>query len=101
LICVKNLNNAPRIVPAPERHLAQAENTHVHREAGMLKLKSLGIVIALAMPLGFADMAAAKHLTYEEAWAHCKKFVDVLPRDAQSQRYSRGSSCMHKYGYKL
>jgi len=25
----------------------------------------------------------------------------VLPRDAQSQRYSRGAACMHKYGYKL
>ena len=40
-------------------------------------------------------------LTYEQAWAACKKFVDVLPRDAQSQRYSRGAACMHQYGYKL
>jgi hypothetical protein len=68
----------------------------------MLKLKSLRVAVALsiAMPLAIADTAfAAKHLTYEQAWAHCKKFVDVLPRDAQSQRYSRGAACMHKYGY--
>ena len=73
----------------------------------MLKLKSLGVVIALsvALPLGVADTAfAAKkraHVTYEEAWARCKVFVDQLQRDAQSQRYSRGAACMHKYGYRL
>ena len=73
----------------------------------MLKLTSLPVVIALsiAMPLGVADTAfAAKkrgHLTYEQAWAQCKKFTDVLARDAQSQRYSRGAACMHMYGYKL
>jgi len=69
----------------------------------MLTLKSLRIVIALsiAVPLVTANaaLAAKKHLTYEEAWAHCKKFTDVLPKDAQSQRYSRGAACMHKYGY--
>jgi hypothetical protein len=73
----------------------------------MLRLKLLTVVIALSMavPFGFADMAfAAKkpaHVTYERAWALCKEFVDVLPRDAQSQRYSRGAACMHKYGYRL
>lgn len=73
----------------------------------MLKLKLLPVVVALSMavPFGFADMAfAAKkpaHVTYERAWALCKEFVDVLPRDAQSQRYSRGAACMHKYGYSL
>jgi hypothetical protein len=40
-------------------------------------------------------------LTYDQAWAACKKFVDVLPRDAQSQRYSRGAACMHNYGYRI
>src|SRR5215813_10331307 len=39
--------------------------------------------------------------TYEQAWARCKVFVDTLPRDAQSQRYSRGAACMHQYGYRL
>jgi len=73
----------------------------------MLKPKPFAILIALSMaiPFGFADMAfAAKkpaHVSYERAWALCKEFVDVLPRDAQSQRYSRGAACMHKYGYRL
>jgi hypothetical protein len=73
----------------------------------MLKLKSHGVVIALAisMPLGVADTAfAAKkpaHLTYAQAWARCKVHVDKLAADHQSQRYSRGSSCMHTYGYRI
>jgi hypothetical protein len=73
----------------------------------MLKLNPIPVLIALSMavPFCFADIAfAAKkpaHVTYERAWALCKEFVDVLPRDAQSQRYSRGAACMHKYGYRL
>jgi len=73
----------------------------------MLKLKSLGVVVALsiAMPLGLSATAlAAKkpaHLTYEQAWAVCKKHVDKLQADAQSQRYSRGAACMHMYGYRI
>lgn len=72
----------------------------------MVTLKSLGVVAALStvMSLGAADTAFAKkhrHLTYEEAYARCKVHVDKLPRDAQSQRYSRGSACMHMYGYRL
>ena len=77
------------------------------RETGMLKLKSLRVVIALsiAMPLGIGDTAFAakkpEHVTYEQAWARCKTFTDMIPRDAHSQRYSRGAACMHKYGYRL
>jgi hypothetical protein len=73
----------------------------------MSKLNTLGVVIALsiAMPLGIADTAFATkkpgHLTYEQAWARCKVHVDTLPRDAQSQRYSRGAACMHIFGYRI
>jgi hypothetical protein len=73
----------------------------------MLTLQSLGVVIALsiAMTLGVADTAfAAKkpaHVTYEQAWARCKVHVDTLPRDAQSQRYSRGAACMKMFGYRI
>ena len=73
----------------------------------MPKLKPLPVMIALsmAMPLGFADTAfAAKkhaHLTWAQAYARCKVHVDTLPRDAQSQRYSRGAACMHMHGYRL
>ena len=72
----------------------------------MLNLKAVGVVIvSIAMALGVADTAfAAKkraHVTYEQAWARCKVFVDKLQTDAQSQRYSRGAACMHQYGYRL
>jgi hypothetical protein len=49
----------------------------------------------------YGNRGSQGHLTYEQAWAACKKFVDVLPRDAQSQRYSRGAACMHNYGYRI
>jgi len=74
----------------------------------MSKFKSLHVVVALsiAMPLGFAGAAFAakkppEKLTYEQAWAKCKLHVDKLQADAQSQRYSRGAACMHKYGYSI
>jgi hypothetical protein len=72
----------------------------------MLKLSSLGVVIALsiAIPFGVADTLAARkpaHPTYEQAWARCKVHVDTLPRDAQSQRYSRGAACMKMFGYRI
>ena len=74
----------------------------------MLKLKSLHVAIALsiALPLAVADTASAakkkpEKLTYEQAWARCKVHVDKLQADAQSQRYSRGASCMHRFGYSI
>ncbi|HEX4555776.1 MAG TPA: hypothetical protein VH249_17420 [Xanthobacteraceae bacterium] len=73
----------------------------------MLKGKSFRVVIALAIATSFgvADTAfAAKrngHVTYEQAWAKCKKFTDALARDAHSQRYSRGAACMHQHGYRI
>jgi hypothetical protein len=74
----------------------------------MLKLSSLGVAIALsiALPLGVADTALAakkkpEKLTYEQAWAKCKVHVDKLAADHQSQRYSRGSACMHMFGYSI
>ena len=73
-----------------------------------MKLKSLGIVIALslALPLGGAGAAlAAKKpvakLSFEDAWAKCKTQVDKLAADHQSARYSRGAACMHMYGYRI
>ncbi len=82
-------------------------NMHSNRKTGVLKIKSLSVVIALsiAMPLGIVDTAFAakktEHVTYEQAWARCKVFADALARDAQSQRYSRGAACMHMYGYRM
>jgi len=72
----------------------------------MSKLKALGVVaLSIGMVVGVADTALAakkkkpEHLTYEQAWAHCKKFTDTLARDQEAARYARGASCMHKYGY--
>lgn len=74
----------------------------------MLKLTTLGVAIALALalPLGAADTAFAakkkvEKLSFEDAWAKCKVFVDKLAADQQSARYSRGSACMHQYGYRI
>jgi len=75
----------------------------------MLKLKSLGVVVALAMamPLGVSEMAFAatkkkpEKLTYEQAWARCKVHVDKLAADQQSARYSRGAACMKMFGYNI
>jgi len=75
----------------------------------MSKLKSLHVALALsiAMPLGIADaaFAAAKKkpekLTYEQAYAKCKKQLDWMYVAGESQRYTRGAACMHMYGYRL
>jgi transposase len=74
----------------------------------MLKLKSIGVVVALsmAMPLGVAETAFAakkkpEKLTYEQAWARCKVHVDKLAADQQSQRYTRGAACMKMFGYNI
>ena len=71
----------------------------------MLKLKPLGVVVALSLAVAGPAFAAKKkpapHLSFEEAWAKCKIQVDKLQADAQSQRYSRGSACMHTYGYRI
>jgi len=69
-----------------------------------LNYKILTILVAGAFVTasGLADGALAatkKKLTYEQAWAKCKKYTDVLARDQEAARYARGASCMHKYGY--
>lgn len=89
-----------------EGPLASSKDAIFKREASMFTLRSLGVVIALsiAMPLVGGDTAfAAKkngHVTYQQAWALCKKEADALPRDAEGQRYARGGACMHRYGYR-
>jgi hypothetical protein len=75
----------------------------------MLKSKLLGVVIALSVAMLFAatDITSAqqkaKKLTYEQAWAECKKEVAVLGSDAvtSASRYTRGAACMKQHGYRL
>jgi len=65
------------------------------------------VVLAAAAAIGFAGLASAKskktQLSYEDAWAVCKKFVDegVKSWDQHTQRYTRGAACMKKYGYRI
>lgn len=42
-------------------------------------------------------------LSYEEAWARCKQFVDQgqFSWDQSGQKYSRGKVCMQKFGYRI
>ena len=63
------------------------------------------VAVAAAPPI-LADTAsaakrAAKPVTYDDAWARCKVHVDTLPRDAHSARYTRGASCMKRFGYRI
>ena len=99
----------PRTVATDRMGVSRKRKDVPSQREVCMKLKSLGVVIALsvALPLGVADAgfaakkAPAKKLTFEEAWAKCQVEVDKLQKDAQSQRYSRGSACMHMYGYRI
>jgi hypothetical protein len=78
-------------------------------EIEMLKSNLLGLTIALSVTLllGLADTASAqtkpRKLTYEEAWAACKKDLGFLGGDAATTagRYTRGAACMKQHGYRL
>jgi hypothetical protein len=78
-------------------------------EIEMLKSNLVGAVIALsvALPLALAGTASAqtkaKKLTYEQAWAECKKDLGFLGGDAATSagRYTRGAGCMKQHGYRL
>jgi hypothetical protein len=70
-------------------------------------LLGLTVALSLALPLALADTASAqkkaKKLTYEQAWAECKKDVAVLGGDTitSAGRYTRGAACMKQHGYRL
>ena len=75
----------------------------------MPKAKSAisGIAMLTVITFAVASVAFAapqtrhnKRLSYEDAWAVCKKFVDdaKIAWDQSGHRYSRGASCMRKYG---
>ncbi len=67
---------------------------------------AVGLLVAGALAVGSATAAQhkpARKLSYDEAWAVCKKFVEggALSWDQTQQRYARGSTCMAKYGYRI
>jgi hypothetical protein len=65
------------------------------------------VVAALAAALGLIDnaSAAAKKLTYEQAYAKCKSIMDKEGTPGTSTqsnvRHTRGAACMKKYGHRL
>jgi len=63
------------------------------------------LAVGVAVTFGFADNASAKKLTYEQAYAKCKSIMDKEGTPGTSTqsnvRYTRGSACMKKYGYRL
>jgi hypothetical protein len=71
------------------------------------KLFSLAVALSVALPLSLAGSASAapkaKKLTYEQAWAECKKDVALLGGDpgTSAARYTRGAACMKQHGYRL
>ena len=73
----------------------------------MVKSTLIGSAIGLCVALlGFADTASAakaKKMTYEQAWAECKKDVSLLGGDTTTTagRYTRGAACMKQHGYRL
>jgi hypothetical protein len=95
---------------APTSFQPEARCTR-NREIDMRKFNLLGVAIALsvAMPMTLADTAfAAKKapkLTYEQAWARCKKLIDDTTRyagiDQMRERSQRGAACMHKLGHRI
>jgi hypothetical protein len=69
---------------------------------------SVAIIVSVGALLAATDMASAqkkaKKLTYEQAWAECRKDVQsALPGDATASaaRYTRGAGCMKQHGYRL
>jgi len=57
----------------------------------------------VALSLGaLAPAAAAKKLTYDQAWAKCQSKINkAVPGDQASARMAWGSACMKKYGHKI
>jgi hypothetical protein len=69
-------------------------------------LLSGALVVAMAAIVGGVGTAsAAKKLTYEQAWAHCKALMDKEKTPGTTtmgnERMVRGGACMQHYGYKL
>jgi hypothetical protein len=71
----------------------------------MLKFGAAIALAAAAIITLPAVASAAKKLTYEQAWAQCKKELDAagtfgVGLDAKA-RSTAGGACMKKHGYRL
>jgi hypothetical protein len=92
------------------RHVAHQSNRISFLEVFMFKLNRQFLATALPLAAAFAFAAtsgtlAAKKLSYEQAWAQCKKEIganvpgsDTITSTARS---AAGGACMKRYGYRL
>jgi hypothetical protein len=79
------------------------------RENVMLRRQTISIMLlASVVVLGSSfdiACAAAKKLTYDQAWAHCKAIMDKEKTPGTTtmgnERMVRGGACMKHYGYTL
>jgi hypothetical protein len=68
---------------------------------------TIALAFSAVLAASFADeaFAQAKKLSYEQAWAQCRKeiAVNVPMTDATTSaaRYTAGGACMKRYGYRL
>jgi hypothetical protein len=78
-------------------------------EIDMSKSKVLTVGVTLAavtlVTVSTSTWAATKKMSYEQAFAKCKTEItaNVPYGEATSSapRYTAGSACMHKYGFRL
>ena len=66
---------------------------------------AIACVTAISITGASSALAQSKKLTYEQAWAQCKKELDAgglfaVNVDAKA-RSSAGGACMKKHGYRL
>jgi hypothetical protein len=74
----------------------------LHRCCGAI---AIACVAAISIASASNALAQSKKLTYEQAWAQCKKELDAAGTfavnvDAKA-RSSAGGACMKKHGYRL
>jgi hypothetical protein len=76
----------------------------------MFKLNRQYVALALPLAAAFAfaatsDALAQKKLSYEQAWATCKKEIGAnapgSDTTTSAARSTAGGACMTKYGYRL
>ena len=66
---------------------------------------ALSAAVVLALP--HDAFAAAKKISYEEAFKRCKKYIDAetgvfaAPAQSPHNRTARGKACMQKFGYRI
>ena len=62
-------------------------------------------LVAMLAVVWTQDAGAAKKLSYEQAWATCKKEIGAnapgSDTTASASRHTAGAACMRKYGYRL